>query len=77
MNQKILEKATEIIQKRKISAENQALQNKIHAFDDPLFKKLYQNYVEQMLSDTKEGKTEDYSFLKTQMDKRLQELGID
>ena len=77
MNQKILEKATQIIQKRKISAENQALQNKIQAFDDPLFKKLYQNFVEKMLSDTKEGKTEDYSFLKTQMDKRLQELGID
>ena len=60
MNQKITEKALEIINKRKISAENEALQNKIKAFENKEFKNLYQNYVNQMLEDTKNGIVKDY-----------------
>lgn len=77
MNKKILEKATQIIQKRKISAENQALQNKIQAFEDPQFKNLYQTYVQQMLDETKQGKSGDYHAIKTQINSRLKQLDID
>lgn len=76
MNQKILENAKEIIKKRKISAENQALQNKIKAFENETFKKLYQKYISQMLEDTKNGKTGDYSFYVNNINKMLKEKNI-
>lgn len=76
MNQKIIEKAKERIEKRKISAENAALQNKIKAFEDPSFKVIYQKYVDQMIENARSGKTEGLSFLKSQIEKKLKNLGI-
>ena len=76
MNQKITEKALEIINKRKISAENEALQNKIKAFENKEFKNLYQNYVNQMLEDTKNGIVKDYDQEKKQMQQLLNKMGI-
>ncbi len=76
MNQKILDKAKKIIEKRKVSAENEALQNKITAFDNPSFKVIYQKYVDQMIENAKSGKSENIDFLKKQIEKQLKILGI-
>ena len=76
MNSKILEKAKEIINKNKISAENLALQNKIKAFENKPFKEFYQKYITQMLEDTKQGKTGDYSFYTENINKMLKNLNI-
>ena len=76
MNSKILEKAKEIINKNKISAENLALQNKIKAFENKPFKEFYQKYITQMLEDKKQGKTSDYSFYTENINKMLKNLNI-
>lgn len=76
MNQKITEKALEEINRRKITAENLALQNKIKAFENKDFKKIYQLYVNSMIEDAKNGVVNDYKELKNKMQNLLNEMKI-
>ena len=76
MNQKITEKALEEINRRKITAENLALQNKIKAFENKDFKKIYQSYVNSMIEDAKNGVVNDYKELKNKMQNLLNEMKI-
>ncbi len=76
MNQKITEKALEEINRRKITAENLALQNKIKAFENKDFKEIYQSYVNSMIEDAKNGVVNDYKELKNKMQNLLNEMKI-
>ena len=55
MKQNIVNTALEIINKRRFEAENNATNNKIEAFKNPEFKKLYQEYVSKMIDGAKNG----------------------
>ena len=78
MKATIIEKAKKVIDSRRYQAENDAINNKIKAFEDPIFKTLYQGYTTAMIEASKEGK--DPSPYLKQMKKqylvRLKELGL-
>ena len=56
MKTTVIEKAKRIIDLRRFDAENKAVENKIKAFDDNIFKKLYQTYTTYMIEYSREGK---------------------
>lgn len=76
MNKKITEMALEVINKRKITAENNALQNKIKAFENKEFKKVYQNYINVMIENAKNGVIEDYTDYKMKIGDLLKQMNI-
>lgn len=78
MDNKILTKAQDIIDKRKYTAENKALDNKIKALNNPEFKALYNEYMTVMLDEAKQGigfsnKTKQ---LKEKVDSLLKQLNL-
>ena len=78
MKATIIEKAKKVIDSRRYQAENDAIKNKIKAFEDPIFKTLYQGYTTAMIEASKEGKelTPFVKDMKKQYLARLKELGL-
>ena len=78
MKATIIEKAKKVIDSRRYQAENDAINNKIKAFEDTIFKTLYQGYTTAMIEASKEGKelTPFVKDMKKQYLARLKELGL-
>lgn len=78
MKATIIEKAKKVIDSRRYQAENDAIKNKIKAFEDTIFKTLYQGYTTAMIEASKEGKelTPFVKDMKKQYLARLKELGL-
>lgn len=78
MKSTIIEKAKEIIDKRRFYADSYAIKNKAKAFEDPIFKELYQKYTENMIECAKLGKemSDEVKALKQKYYARLKELKL-
>ncbi len=78
MKTSIIEKAKVVIDKNRWQAENQAINNKIKAFEDEKFKTLYQDYMAKMIEASKNNEvlSTDVKNLKEEYLKRLKVLGI-
>ena len=78
MKTTVFDKAKKIIENRHFEAEKTALDNKTNALIDPLFKKLYLDYVNSLIANARDGKSDEENLkkLKSQYEKRLKELKI-
>lgn len=78
MKTTVIEKAKRIIDLRRFDAENKAIENKIKAFDDNIFKKLYQTYTTYMIEYSREGKEipANVKDMKNKFLNRLKEINI-
>ena len=78
MKTTILERAQKIIDQRRYTAENTAINNKVKAYEDPIFKERYQKYTQRMIEESRLGQDESEATkaLKALCEKRLVELGI-
>lgn len=78
MNKKFLEKTQQIIDSRKFDAENKALDNKTKALKNEKFNNLFNQYINLMLSETKNGisNSNELKNLKSKVDKSLKVLEL-
>ncbi len=78
MKTSVIEKAKKIIDNRRFDAENEALKNKVKAFEDKTFKELYQDYTTKMIESCREGEalSSKVQNIKKRYQKRLKEIGI-
>lgn len=78
MKTTVIEKAKRIIDLRRFDAENKDVENKIKAFDDNIFKKLYQTYTSYMIEYSREGKEipANVKNMKNKFLNRLKEINI-
>ena len=76
MDKKILESAKRNIDFKRFEAENNAVNNKIKALENQDFKAMYDKYINEMIENAKLGKNNNDKELKSQLDKKLAEMGI-
>lgn len=78
MRKTILEKALKTINARRYQVESDAVNNKIKAFENDDYKKLYQNYVNKMIENAKVGNEDDSEIekLKVELEQKRKELNL-
>ena len=78
MKTTVIEQALKVIDQKRFLAENQAINNKIKAFEDGVFKNLYQAYTSAIIEAGKEGKdvSSNINDMKKKYIARLKDLKI-
>lgn len=78
MKNNILQQAQKIVTLRRYEAENEAINNKIKAMDNNVFKATYEAYTSKIIENAKNGigVTEETEQLKTKVNETLIKLGL-